>query len=684
MNRMAAGALALACLEASAASPPAQLWSITPSGSYATGWSQSLAVDAAGNAFVVGRRADSTQECIVVRKYAAATGAQAWSKEVCGPVLSSGERQGIAVDAAGNVVVAGSVTGSTRVLKLEGATGNAFWDRSFATPPNPVATWALELDGAGNAVLAARAKIDGLFSTKIIKYASDDGRTLWEYATSGNEHYINALAVDRDGSVVFATLWRSLVYTWYVVKLTPQGEVRWMRGAPFGGQDSGPTDLAVDAAGDVYVSGQATGVGTGSSMPIAKLNGASGLSMWTRTFDSPGSDFVGKMRLTPEGDPVVAGTVGGLFVARLSATYGSTVWEYSVPDTATSETYAYDVIADARANILVAAQERITKDGGTTAQLHALALDRASGQLRWSVDQKAQGSYGTSNVVPTSSAIYMLDGSLDPARLTKLDATGDRPALNVQGLWWRASESGWGINFAQQGEILFVTWFTYDVDGKPLWFVMSDAHRESAMAYRGRIYRMTGPAFNAVPFSPSAVHGVDVGEGFISFVDDANGEFQYSIGGTVIRKPITRMVYASTIPTCSASTGPHAANYQDLWWAAPAGSESGWGINFTHQKDTLFATWFTYGADGQATWLAASDLTRGAGQTFSGILARATGPSYAQESFNPAGVVLKQAGTMKVTFADPEHGVLEYTVDGVSQSKPIVRLIVANPPTVCQ
>ncbi len=34
-------------------------------------------------------------------------------------------------------------------------------------------------------------------------------------------------------------------------------------------------------------------------------------------------------------------------------------------------------------------------------------------------------------------------------------------------------------------------------------------------------------------------------------------------------------------------------NYQGLWWNAPAGSESGWGINFAHQGDTLFATWFT-------------------------------------------------------------------------------------------
>lgn len=35
---------------------------------------------------------------------------------------------------------------------------------------------------------------------------------------------------------------------------------------------------------------------------------------------------------------------------------------------------------------------------------------------------------------------------------------------------------------------------------------------------------------------------------------------------------------------------------------APAGAESGWGVNFTHQGDTIFATWFTYD-DGTPLWL---------------------------------------------------------------------------------
>ena len=40
-------------------------------------------------------------------------------------------------------------------------------------------------------------------------------------------------------------------------------------------------------------------------------------------------------------------------------------------------------------------------------------------------------------------------------------------------------------------------------------------------------------------------------------------------------------------------------NYGGLWYNAPAESEAGWGINFAHQGDVIFATWFTYDAERQ-------------------------------------------------------------------------------------
>ena len=55
-------------------------------------------------------------------------------------------------------------------------------------------------------------------------------------------------------------------------------------------------------------------------------------------------------------------------------------------------------------------------------------------------------------------------------------------------------------------------------------------------------------------------------------------------------------------PVNVVAAGP--PNYQGLWWAAPAGRESGWGIDLAHQGDVIFASWFTYDASGKGLWLA--------------------------------------------------------------------------------
>ncbi|MBK6981214.1 MAG: hypothetical protein IPH30_06765 [Betaproteobacteria bacterium] len=135
--------------------------------------------------------------------------------------------------------------------------------------------------------------------------------------------------------------------------------------------------------------------------------------------------------------------------------------------------------------------------------------------------------------------------------------------FNVQGLWWRSpagSESGWGVNFVQQADILFVTWFTYGADGSGMWLVMSDARRSAPNTYAGAIYRTTGPAFNAVPFSPSAVTVTQVGTGTLAFTDGNNGTFTYNVNGVSQSKPITRQVFANPVSICTLA--PAAATQE--------------------------------------------------------------------------------------------------------------------------
>jgi hypothetical protein len=265
--------------------------------------------------------------------------------------------------------------------------------------------------------------------------------------------------------------------------------------------------------------------------------------------------------------------------------------------------------------------------------------------------------------------------------------SGASAAINVQGLWWRSpagSESGWGVNLTQQGDILFATWFTYDTDRSGLWLVMSDGAKTGAATYSGTLYRTTGPPFDANPWNPLQVTTTPVGSATFAFADSDNGTFSYTVNGVTQSKPITRQLFSAPLPTCvAAETLASSSNYSDLWWRTPAGSESGWGVNVTHQGDILFATWFTYDAGGKGLWLVMSDGAKTGPGTYAGTLYRTTGPAFSASPWTPSGVTLTPVGTASFAFTGATAGTFSYTVNGVSQSKAITRQVFSAPATVC-
>ena len=215
-------------------------------------------------------------------------------------------------------------------------------------------------------------------------------------------------------------------------------------------------------------------------------------------------------------------------------------------------------------------------------------------------------SIGGGNFEAVDTSVMQVDPNTAEAK-----QNGSPAAINVQGLWWRSpagSESGWGVNLTQQGELLFATWFTYDTDGSGLWLVMSDGVRTGDATYTGALYRTIGPAFSATPWNPAQVSVTPVGSATFAFSDANNGTFTYTVNGATQSKPITRQIFSTPVPTCvEGQTLAASSNYSDLWWRAPAGTESGWGVNVTQQGDIVFATWFTYDANGKGLWLVMSD-----------------------------------------------------------------------------
>ena len=113
----------------------------------------------------------------------------------------------------------------------------------------------------------------------------------------------------------------------------------------------------------------------------------------------------------------------------------------------------------------------------------------------------------------------------------------------------------------------------------------------------------------------------------------------------------------------------------------PPSSESGWGINFTHQGDTIFATWFTYDLGGKPWWLAFVATKTGPG-VYTGDVFTTTGPPF---NAVPWGAVVETTvGTVTLTFTDGTTATFAYTVNGITQTKTITRQSFSAAATICQ
>jgi hypothetical protein len=121
-----------------------------------------------------------------------------------------------------------------------------------------------------------------------------------------------------------------------------------------------------------------------------------------------------------------------------------------------------------------------------------------------------------------------------------------------------------------------------------------------------------------------------------------------------------------------AAAATQTADFTDLWYNAPADSQSGWGVNLIQQNNTLFVTLFVYGVDDTPRWYVASNVSSTGGNTFSGqLFTVGTGTWFGESWAGISGV--RQVGNITFTFGSATTGTMVYTVDNVQVTKSIVR-----------
>jgi len=324
---------------------------------------------------------------------------------------------------------------------------------------------------------------------------------------------------------------------------------------------------------------------------------------------------------------------------------------------------------------------------GSDGQLHAASASTMQAYLTSVLSSQAQAvtvlnnvatpnvagatmfvGYGANATAMLANGIYQNALSI-PGPVQCTASLASAPAPNspgpLSGLWWNASESGWGISFTQRRNILFAAWYTYDASGNPKWYVASNCAMPAgttgvAGTCNGDLYAVDGPTFFGTPFNPSAVHVTTAGSLQATFTDANNGSLTYSVAGQTRTLPIARQVFRN-------GAAP-AVDYSDLWYNA---SESGWGMSITHQSDTMFLAWYVYDSSGKPVWYVAPACAV-SGSSCSGSLYRTTGPAFGP-TFNPNQVQAFEVGSAIVSFIDANNAVLSYTVNGVTATKTITR-----------
>jgi hypothetical protein len=274
-------------------------------------------------------------------------------------------------------------------------------------------------------------------------------------------------------------------------------------------------------------------------------------------------------------------------------------------------------------------------------------------------------------------------GVVNPVSFTAIGTGDNAPAAaNYQGLWWGGpAEDGWGINLAHQGDVIYMTWYTYDATGRPSWLALV-ASRTAPGTYAGPILEVRGSPYDVTPYNPALKVSQTVGSGTLAFADASNGTLAFTAKSVSRTIAITRLPLGAQ-PTCVATASPNfaaATNYQDIWWN-PA--EDGWGINFAHNGNTIYATWYTYDSDGSPLWLAALMSPGATPGTWSGAVWRVTGAPFGA-TYDPARKVVSTVGSATLAFADGNSATWSYTVNNRSGQKAITRFPFASPPTLCR
>ncbi|MBL7951469.1 MAG: SBBP repeat-containing protein [Flavobacteriales bacterium] len=254
----------------------------------------------------------------------------------------------ITLDADGLPIVAGTHWNGTDMdirLSKYGADGSTLWQTTYAGPADGVdMPTALTTDASGN-VLVAGISWSGMSIDYLTLKVDAAGTQLWaatDHGMGGNTwNEPEAITTDADGNVYVTGFSENLQFWngYYTVKYSASGDPLWQQRYTYTGppqiNDSYARAIAVDAEGNVYVTGT---IDRGNSKFGTIKYDADGVQQWLKTYRS-GTEFTDAYMLAfgPDDLLYVGGERNGEFsddgfVLVGYSTAGDSLWAQETDD----------------------------------------------------------------------------------------------------------------------------------------------------------------------------------------------------------------------------------------------------------------------------------------------------------------------------------------------------------------
>jgi len=390
----------------------------------------SITIDNSGNIYIAGASTGSgTGKDFAVVKYNPG-GNLLWSADYNGTANGDDDAYLVKTDINGNVYISGASTGSGTgldyaVVKFN-SSGFQQWVYRYNGPGNATdEVYSLQADQNGNVYLTGYSNGGAAGDDMCTIKLNSDGVMQWikRYnGTANNDDYGNSIQIDNSGNcyVTGAVTQTGSDLDYITIKYDASGNIIWSKtyNGPVNGEDF-PSSNAIDAAGNIYVTGYSYGSSNDPDYYTIKYNN-SGVQQWAKRYEGPdGWDEAWNIILDPAGNVYVTGNSAGVGTGDDYCTIkynntGTQQWVARYTGPGTSNDYCNWVAPDVNGNVYVTG---IVGDGVGNPQNIVTIGYNSAGVQQWVQTYNGTGNEfdsGNALTVDNQGNVYVTGGSDNP------------------------------------------------------------------------------------------------------------------------------------------------------------------------------------------------------------------------------------------------------------------------------